>query len=69
MQGNLVDESGIFDMQKKHCRYLEQYRTDSIFRIMGLKAHVKVNVSFESTTDSSVVSIHVFHPTFSMSQM
>lgn len=41
-QGNLVDESGVFDMQKKHCRYLEQYRTDSIFRLMGLKAHVKV---------------------------
>lgn len=41
-QGNLVDETGVFDMQKKHVRYLEQYRTDSIFRLMGLKAHVKV---------------------------
>merc|ERR1712072_1318691 len=41
-QGNLVDESSVFDMQKKHVRYLEQYRTDSIFRIFGLKAHLKV---------------------------
>lgn len=41
-QGLLVDESGVFDLQKKHCMYLEQYRTDSVFRIMGLKAHVKV---------------------------
>ena len=28
-----------------HDRYLEQYRTDSIFRIMGLKAHVKVGAT------------------------
>merc|ERR1712230_341310 len=41
-QGALVDESSVFDMQKKHVRYLEQYRTDSIFRIFGLKAHLKV---------------------------
>lgn len=41
-QSGLVDETGVFDMQKKHVRYLEQYRTDSIFRLMGLKAHVKV---------------------------
>ena len=41
-QNNLADETGVYDMQKKHCRYLEQYRTDSIFRLMGLKAHVKV---------------------------
>jgi len=48
-QGEMIDESGVFDMQKKHCRYLEQYRTDSIFRIMGLKAHVKVlNEKIES---------------------
>lgn len=49
VQGTLVDESGVFDMQKKHNRYLEQYRTDSIFRIMGLKAHVKV---LQENTDS-----------------
>jgi len=41
-QGNLVDESSVYDLQKKHCRYLDQYRTDSIFRLFGLKAHVKV---------------------------
>jgi len=41
-QGILVDESSVFDLQKKHCRYLDQYRTDSIFRLFGLKAHVKV---------------------------
>jgi len=41
-QNGLVDETGVFDMQKKHVRYLEQYRTDSIFRLMGLKANVKV---------------------------
>merc|ERR1711907_921116 len=41
-QGILVDESSVFDLQKKHVRYLEQYRTDSIFRIFGLKAHCKV---------------------------
>ena len=27
----------------QHVRYLEQYRVDSIFRIFGLKAHVKVS--------------------------
>jgi len=41
-QSLLVDESSVYDLQKKHCRYLDQYRTDSIFRLFGLKAHLKV---------------------------
>jgi len=42
LQSQLVDESSVFDMMKQHVRYLEHYRVDSIFRIFGLKAHVKV---------------------------
>jgi len=38
----LVDESAVFDMMKQHVRFLEHYRVDSIFRIFGLKAQVKV---------------------------
>merc|ERR1712160_48976 len=42
LQSQLVDESSTFDMMKQHVRYLEQYRVDSIFRIFGLKAQLKV---------------------------
>merc|ERR1711981_970093 len=42
LQSQWVDESSVFDMMKQHVRYLEQYRVDSIFRIFGLKAQLKV---------------------------
>merc|ERR1712022_22865 len=42
LQSQLVDESSTFDMMKQHVRYLEQCRVDSIFRIFGLKAQLKV---------------------------
>merc|ERR1712139_273986 len=37
-----AEEKSSKDEAKQHVRYLEQYRTDSIFRIFGLKAHCKV---------------------------